>query len=213
MRRGLGRRRALRDDDHPPLAPRGQAVQDGGDVLVARLVERQLVAFGGFLRWACGGSRAARIRVFAGSGGRGRGACCGGAAAHGLLHVGLHLGAGEASLAHHAADAGVVEDGHHELLQLDLDGEHRLLLALHGPAPLVRLRALERRHERVGQGRRVVVVVVVVAVPAEQRRRGDRGRRGEAVQRHVEAQLQRLALQRVGVRAEARRAQQPRGRR
>uniref|UniRef100_A0A804MGE2 Uncharacterized protein n=1 Tax=Zea mays TaxID=4577 RepID=A0A804MGE2_MAIZE len=67
------------------------------------------------------------------------------------------------------------------------------MLALDGAAaPLVRLRALERRDERVGQGRRVVAVVVA----AEQRRRC---RRGEAVERHVEAQLQRLALQRVGV--------------
>ena len=60
-----------------------------------------------------------------------------------MLDIGLDLGAGEAGLAHDAADAGVVEDGDDELLELDLDGEHRLLLGLDGAPPLVHLGVLE----------------------------------------------------------------------
>jgi len=116
--------------------------------------------------------------------GRGRVVCFDGR--DGLLDVGLHLGAGEAGLAHDAADAGVIEDGDDELLQLDLDGEHGLLLRVDGPPALVRLRALEGGDERVGERRRVVDV----AVPAEERR----GRGRQAVERDVEAELQRLAL-------------------
>jgi hypothetical protein len=118
--------------------------------------------------------------------------------------------AGEASLAHDAADAGVVEDGDDELLELNLDGEHRLLLlGLNGAPPLVRLRALECGDERIGEGRRVVALTVVLVA---EKRRGPGGG-WKAVEGHVEAELEGLALQRVRVRPETRRAEEPRRRR
>ncbi|WVZ75128.1 LOW QUALITY PROTEIN: hypothetical protein U9M48_023215, partial [Paspalum notatum var. saurae] len=155
LHRRLGRRRALGDDHDASLAPGGQAVQDGRDVLVARSAERWWL---GLFTW----SRTARARVLrrggggAGGGGGGSRTVCLNRRHYGLLDVGLDLGAGEAGLAHDAAHAGVVEDGDDELLQLNLDGEHGLLLLLrvHGAPALVGLRALEGGDERVGEGRR-----------------------------------------------------------
>jgi hypothetical protein len=139
-----------------------------------------------------------------------------------LLEVGLDGGAGEAGLAHDAADAWVVEDGDQQLVQVHLDGQQRRLLLrgrsrrveLDAPAALVGLRALERGDQRVGQR----------GAGLDQRRReGGRPRRrgrarrggggGEPVQRHVEAELQRAALERVRRRrvgAQARALQEPR---
>lgn len=71
---------------------------------------------------------------------------------HGLLNGGLDSRAGEASLAHYPANAGVIEYGDDELLKLDLDSEKRLLLLLRAAAALVRLGALKSGHESIGDG-------------------------------------------------------------
>ncbi|BAT12763.1 Os11g0156750, partial [Oryza sativa Japonica Group] len=128
----------------------------------------------------------------------------------GLLDVGLDLRAGEAGLAHDAADAGVIEDGDDELLELDLGRDHRRRrrlrrrLSLDGPTPLVRLGALERGDERVRQ-RGVVTAAAagVVWVVVEDGRGGGGAGGGEAVEGDVEAELEGLALERVGVGLEA----------
>jgi len=80
----------------------------------------------------------------------------------------------------------------------------------------VRLRALERGDERVGQHGHGVLLpvpgVVVVMVGVEHDGGGGGACGGEAVERDVEAELERLALQRVGVGAEAGGAEEPRRR-
>lgn len=72
----------------------------------------------------------------------------------GLLDGRLDGGAGEACLAHDAADGGIVEDGHDELAELDLDGQQRGLLLVGAAASLVGLGTLDGRHQRVGERRR-----------------------------------------------------------
>jgi hypothetical protein len=176
---------ALADDRHAPVRPARHAVEH------ARGVTYDLDAVGlgsGLLGNGTRGSAAAACRV----GGLLR-------RRDGLLDVGLDLGAGEAGLAHDAADAGVVEDGDDELVELHLGGDVLLVLDVRGRAAapaLVPLRALERSGERVGQ-RRLAVAGVDVELE-HGRRRGRAPRRREAVEGDVEAELQRLALERVG---------------
>ena len=67
--------------------------------------------------------------------------------------------------------------------------------------PLVRLRALERGDERVGQHGRVLLPVPAMVEGVGVEHDGNGGADcGEAVERDVEAELQRLALERVGTR-------------
>ena len=95
------------------------------------------------------------------------------------------------------------------MLDVDLGGDHRLrwlslcLPSFHGATALVCLRALERDDERVGRHRRVLLPVpaMVEGVGVEHDGGGGAGC-GEAVERDVEGELERLALQRVGVGAE-----------
>lgn len=115
-------------------------------------------------------------------GGRGRGG-----RGEGLLDGVLDGGGGEGGLAHDAADGGIVEDGEHELLQLDLDGEERLLRRLRAAPALLGLRALERRDERVGHGRRLSRPAGLGA--------GRHG--GQPVERDGEAELESAAVERV----------------
>lgn len=85
---------------------------------------------------------------------------------------------------HHSTDAGIIQDGNDELIELDFNGEDGLLLVLDGAAALVSLGALEGGKEGVGDG-------------------GGGGMWGvgcrEAIESHVEAKLERFALERVGV--------------
>lgn len=108
----------------------------------------------------------------------------------GVFDVVFDSGAGEAGLAHDAADAGVVEDGDDEVVELDLEGEERGVgLVVEGrAAALVRLGALEGRDEGVGEG-----------WGGE-----ERGGRGEAVEGDIEAKLEGARVEWVrGVRVEA----------
>ena len=82
------------------------------------------------------------------------------------------------------------------------------LTALPGDPALVRLRAFERGDKRVGQHGRVVRRRPAAVVVVEH----DGGGGGEAVERDVEAELEGLALERVGVGAEAGGAEEPRRR-
>ena len=107
----------------------------------------------------------------------------------GVLEVGLDSGAGEAGLSHDPADAGVIEDRDDELLELDSDGEERLLLVLvelvrmlvGAAAALVGLSALESGDEGVGER----------GLAVEERA----GSGGEAVEGDVEAELKSAALE------------------
>lgn len=91
----------------------------------------------------------------------------------------LDVAAPKPRLAEHSTDHRIVEDREHELLQLDLDRSNRdriplnrtqmmMMIDLRLPS-LVRLRPLNRRHQRVRNRRResiiaaaVVAVVIVV---------------------------------------------------
>ena len=87
------------------------------------------------------------------------------------------------------------------------------LPSFHGATALVCLRALERGDERVGQhGRVLLPVPAMVEGVGVEHDGGSRTGCGEAVERDVEAKLECLALQRVGVGTEAGGAEEPRRR-
>lgn len=130
-------------------------------------------------RWRAGGGVDAAGGVVAlEDGGDGVGA---------VVEIVLDGGAGEASLTHNAADAGIVEDGENELLELDFNGdEGRLLLLvvlLCAAAALVGLGAFEGGDEGIGEG----------GLGVEEGGWGG----GEAVEGDVEAELEGAAVERV----------------
>lgn len=101
-----------------------------------------------------------------------------------IFEIKFHIRAGESGLSHHAADAGIIENGDDKLIDLDLHGEQRRLLVLGAAAALVRVRALERGHEGVGE---------------DGLAGGRHGGLRQVVKGDVEAHLQRAALSTLGV--------------